>query len=845
MLTATIRGMLAHKLRLILTATSIALGVAFLSGTLMLSSSMQRAFDDLFASVEGGSDTVVRAVSDNDDQVAENERPPVPVDVLDKVMAVGGVATAEGRVEGYALITDSDGKPIQPNGAPTVGTNLSVDPGLRGDIALRSGHAPRGPDQVVVDASSAKKGDLEIGSTVRILFRGADETFTVVGIAGFGDADDLGGSTTAFFELPTAQRLMGETGVFDTIVIEADDGVTPEELTDRVGSTLPGGLEALTGDAVAAERAADVKDGLGFFTTMLIGFAGIALFVGSFIIWNTFSMQVAQRTRELALLRAIGATRRQVLRTILTEAVVLGAAASAIGVVLGVALAHGLSSLFEVFGFTMPALTTALEPRTVLVGLLVGTLTTVVAAVSPARRATRVLPVEALRDAAPTAHRSSRLRIAIGAVLTTGGVAGMLLALLGSASAAVLAVGVVAATLGVTTLAPVFMRALAAVVGWPLRAVGMPGALARQNAMRNPKRTASTAMALVIGLTLVVTVSVFAASLKASFSDVLTRSTNADLYVLTPTSQSPGFSPEVVTTVRQVDGVEIVSPTGFGTGRFAGDNDDFTSVDPVTVEAALDLGMVEGDAGELSDDGVLVREDLAAEHGWSVGDTIPGDFPGGRDVPLEIQGIYDGKGFVNTAYTVTGAAHTRFYPQRLEGTTVVIVEDGADVAAVQSDVEAAIADRPDATVMDQEEFQGAMSSVIDQMVGLVTVMLMLAVVIALLGIVNTLALAVFERTRELGLLRAVGMTRRQVRAMVRWESVVISSIGALLGVGLGTGLGLALVKAVEDQGIERIAVPGSQVMVYVAAAALAGVVAAIAPARRASNVDVLRAVVSD
>jgi len=352
-------------------------------------------------------------------------------------------------------------------------------------------------------------------------------------------------------------------------------------------------------------------------------------------------------------------------------------------------------------------------------------------------------------------------------------------------------------------------------------------------------------MALVIGLALVATVSVFAASLKASFSDVLDSSTNADLYVLTPTPQSPGFSPEVITTVREVDGVETVSPTAFGSGQFAGEGNGFTSVDPATVDKAFDLGMVSGDAGSLTNEGVLVREDLADEQGWEIGDTVVASFPGARRAELEIQGVYDGRGFVNSAYTITRDAHTTFYPQRLEGTTVVIVEDGEDVAVVEDRISEAIADRPDATVMDQEEFQGAMSSVINQMVGLVTVMLLLAVVIALLGIVNTLALAVFERTRELGLLRAVGMTRGQVRAMVRWESVVISTIGALLGAGLGLGLGLALVKAVAEEGIEKIAVPGMQLGVYVIAAALAGVVAAIGPARRASNVDVLRAVVTD
>ncbi|HEX8780543.1 MAG TPA: FtsX-like permease family protein, partial [Nocardioides sp.] len=306
-----------------------------------------------------------------------------------------------------------------------------------------------------------------------------------------------------------------------------------------------------------------------------------------------------------------------------------------------------------------------------------------------------------------------------------------------------------------------------------------------------------------------------------------------------------GYSPVVTEIVRGVDGVETVSPTSFGRAEFDDTATGFTSVDPETVDAALDLGMVEGDAGALTDAGVLVHEEVASARGWDVGDTVPAAFSGGRKEPLEIQGVFDGRGFVNTDYVISGAAHSRFVPGRLEGTAVVLVEEGQDVAAVEDRIADAIADQPDATVMDQAEFQGAMSALIDQLLGLVTVLLLLAVLIALLGIVNTLALSVFERTRELGLLRAVGMTRGQVRAMVRWESVIISVIGALLGAGLGIGLGVALTRALADQGIDQIAIPGVQLGLYVVAAAVAGVLAALGPARRASNVDVLRAVVTE
>ena len=844
MLSATIKGMLAHKLRLVLTATSIALGVAFLAGTLMLSHSMQTAFDNLFADASSGTDTVVRSEIDGEAEAAA-DRAPMPMSLLDEVRRVDGVAVAEGRVEGYALLTDSDGKPMQPSGAPAVGTNLAESTQLRGVSELRSGRAPRRADEVAIDAASAAEGNLDVGSQVRILFQGPAETFTVVGIVGYGDADDLGGATMAYFELRTAQRLMDREGSFDTIVAAAADGVSDEELADQVGAVLPEELEAVTGEAIAEERAEAAKAGLGFFTYALMAFAGIALFVGSFIIWNTFSMQVAQRTRELALLRAIGATRRQVMRTILAEAVLLGLAASALGIALGVGMARALTALMEGLGFSLPAAPLEIRPTTIIAGLVVGTVITVVAALAPARRATTVLPVEALRDAAPSAPRFSGLRLAIGGVLTLAGVAGLLLALFGPAHPAFIGIGVLGAVLGITTLAPLFMRPLAGAVGWPIRARGVSGDLARQNAMRNPKRTASTAMALVIGLTMVATVSVFAASLQASFTDVLANSTKADLYVLTPNSDAKGYSPEVVDIVRAVEGVDVISPTSFGKGRFDGKDVDFTAIDPGTVEQTLELGMVEGEASALTDTGVLVKDDLAEEQGWELGDTIPGAFPGDRTATLEVEGIYDGEGFVNTDYVISGAAHTAYVPDRLEGTAMVLVEPGETVSAVEDRIADALADQPDATVMDQEEFQGAMGALIDQLVTFVTALLLLAVVIALLGIVNTLALSVFERTRELGLLRAVGMSRGQVRAMVRWESVIISVIGALVGAVLGIGLGVALSRALADMGIDQVAVPVPQLGVYVVAAAVAGILAAIGPARRASNVDVLRAVVSE
>src|SRR4051794_38323943 len=718
---ATIKGMLAHRLRLFLTATSIALGVAFLAGTLMLNDSMQRAFDDVFGSVNSGTDVAVRAQAgkvETDDP--DDSRPPIPARTLGLVQGVDGVASAEGSVRGYALLTGSDGKPIQPQGAPTLGGNLATDPALRGDIKLRTGRAPQGPGEVAIDASSAKNGDLSVGDKTQVLFRSPPRTFTVVGTVENAGEDDLGGSTSAYFDLATAQRVLDRQGVYDSIVVKAAGGVSDKALADRVGSALPTGMEALTGQAVADEASDAIKKGLGFLNIALLGFAGIALFVGSFIIWNTFSMQVAQRTRELALLRAIGATRRQVMRAILAEAVILGLVASAVGILLGLGMARGLSALMTTFGLVLPTASLRLQPSTIWIGFLVGTLVTVVAAVAPARRATRVLPIEALRDAAPTAERFSRVRLAIGVVLAAAGVGALMWGLFGSASPLLIPAGVVGVVFGVTTLAPMIVLPLATVIGAPLKRVGLPGDLARQNAMRNPKRTASTAMALVIGLTLVAAVTVFASSLKASFSDVLTTSVKADLYVIAPTPNSAGFSPGVRKVVEGVDGVDAVSGNGYGVVKVAGKVESFASIDPATADRALDLGLAAGKASDLATDGVLVLQKTAEKKGWKVGDVVDAAFAKTGAANLRIDGLYTEKGFVGTNYVISLATHDKYVPDRLESTDLVLVDAGADISTVEQRIEHALVSHPDATVMDQQEFEGALGGFIDQLLSLVT-----------------------------------------------------------------------------------------------------------------------------
>lgn len=849
MWTATMRGMLVHKLRLILTTASITLGVAFLAGTLILGDTTNTAFTQLFTKVNSGTDAVVREkAAFTESSGAGTSRAPIDASVLQQVQSVDGVRVAEGASSGYALLTDNHGNAILPSGgAPTMGYSMPADPGLRGDVKLLTGAAPTGPDEVAIDATSAEMHNIALGSTIKVLLGGPTREFTVVGTVGYGDEKDLGGSTSAYFDSATAQKLVGTPGAFDEIDVKAVDGVSDSELARRLAAVAPPATEAVTGQTVADESAAAVNGELKFLNILLSTFAAVALFVGSFIIWNTFSMIVTQRSREIALLRAVGATRGQVLRSLLGEALLLGFAASTIGIVLGIAVSKGLTSLMDLLGFSLPSTSTQILPRTIVLSLFVGMVVTVVAALVPAVRATKVLPVEALREAVPGSDRPSRLRAAAGAVLGGLGLAALLMALYADGGVTLFGLGVLAIVTGVIMLAPITARPLVALIGRPLRLRGAPGELAQQNAMRNPRRTASTATALMIGLALVVSMGVFASSLKASFGGILDDSTNADLYVTPSSSQAPGFSPSDIQVVAGVPGVETISPTGFGPARFAGQNSSYDSIDPATVNALLNLDISAGSAVDLGTGEVLVAKPAADKNHWRLGDIVSSEFAATGKHDLRIAGIFDRTdGFLNSDYVISIAAQNRYAgSDQLVTNGLVRVAAGADITHVQSDIAAALSDHPDAKVLDQQGFADEIGGIVDNLLVLVTVMLLLAVVIALLGIVNTLTLSVFERTRELGLLRALGMTDGQVRSMVRWESVLISLMGALVGAALGIGLGLALSQALRDQGIKAISIPVLQVGLYIALAGVAGVLAAVAPARRAARVDILKAVVTE
>jgi putative ABC transport system permease protein len=499
----------------------------------------------------------------------------------------------------------------------------------------------------------------------------------------------------------------------------------------------------------------------------------------------------------------------------------------------------------DAVGLALPSTSLQVPSVAIWGSVLIGTVVTVVAALVPARRATKVLPIEALRESAPGGEKPSRRRAVVGLAVLGAGAAGMLSALYGDAGMLVFGVGLLAAMVGVIVALPLVVRPLAAAIAAPLRLRGMPGELARQNATRNPRRTSATAAALMIGLTLVVSLGVFASSLKASFGDVLSDKTNADLYVATSSAQAPGFSPSVLDAVKGVDGVDEVSGTGWGEARFDGHGSGYSSVDPTNAEEVMNLDVTQGSVADLGKDGVVVAKSAATDNGWKLGDTITAEFAASGKHELEVVGVYAGKGWIGDDFVLSLDQQNAFAGPQLVGNAMITLAPGADEAAVEDAIATALADHPDAQVLDQEGFEKEASGFIDGLLTFMTIMLALAVLIALLGIVNTLALSVFERTRELGLLRAVGMTRSQVRAMVRWESAVISLIGAVSGAALGIGIGLALSQILKDEGIKSISVPVGQIAVYVALAAVAGVLAAIGPARSAAKVDVLKAVVAD
>jgi putative ABC transport system permease protein len=841
---ATLKSLLAKKVRLALTALAVVLGVGFMAGTYVLTDTMNKAFDEVFTTATQNVDVVVRAVSAFEPNQAGpggggDQRNPVPGTLISLVESVPGVATVDGSVSGYAQLVDpKTGEAIGATGAPNLGVSWNEDSTA---LTLKAGEPPANDQQVAIDAATAAKHDLSVGDRVQVLFVGPPQEFTISGIVGFGNADNLAGATLAVFDVQTAQEVFGHPNEYDELNVVGETGVSADELRDRVAARLPDGYEAVTGATIAQQNSDQLKQALGFLQTALLVFAFVALFVGAFIIFNTFSIIVAQRTRELALLRALGASRRQVTVSVMLEAAVVGLVASAVGVGAGVLIAIGLQAMLKGFGIDLPSTSTQLLPRTIIVSIVVGTVVTFASSVIPARRASKVAPIQAMRDGAPASGASLRRRVITAVAITVAGVAALAFGLFGGSSnaGALVGLGALLTFLGVAGLAPLVARPLAAGIGAPLARLGVSGKLGRENAMRSPRRTASTAAALMIGLGLVSFVAVFAASLRSSSAAALDETLRSD-FVLSTSGFTP-FSPQLAKDLRLRPELGAVSPIRQGQVLIDGTAAIVTGVDPPTIGQVASIGMESGSIDSLGRGDVLVYEAVARAHGWAVGDTIRIEFARTGVQELTVGGIFSDNRVLDDL-AVSNLTYARNYADVLDGMVFVTAAPGVSIAEARAAIEEVAAAYPNVEVNDQAQFKERTAGFIDQILALVSALLGLAILIALFGIVNTLGLSIFERTRELGLLRAVGMSRRQVRSMIRSESVIIAVLGAVLGVAVGVLFGVAMQRALADSGVSKLSIPPVQLLTYVVLAALAGVLAAILPARRAARLNVLQAI---
>jgi putative ABC transport system permease protein len=840
MFRAALRGVLARKVRLLLTGLAIVLGVGFMAGTYVLTDTMTSAFDQLVETGTSSIDVLVRAENEFTAQSSSlEERESMPDSVLATVEDVPGVERAVGDVLGYAqIVNPHTDDAIGTLGPPTAGSAWND---LNGFAVKPGGSIPHGPDEVVIDAATAEANDIAVGDRIRILFEGPPGEFTVVGLAGYGDSDSLFGATWALFDLPTAQHVLDREGMLDSVSVVAEPGVSSTTLRDRVAAVLPGGAEAVTAATAAGEQQDQVNEGLGFLRTAFLVFAFVALFVGAFMIFNTFAITVAQRTRELALFRAIGASGRQVMISVVAEALIIGVVASIVGVIVGIGIAALLKGLLGAVGFEIPPASIVIAPRTFIVSILVGTIVTLVAAVVPARRAARVAPIEALREAQDRPGRSLRFRLIAGLIGLALGVVPLLYGLFGTPSNALSLVGfgVAFTFIGVAMLTPLVARPVASALGAPVRATGVPGKLGRENAMRNPRRTAATASALMIGLGLVVFVAVFGASARASVNATLDRTVKAD-FILTSSTFS-GFSTAAADTLRDIPDVETVSQVRQAETKIEGSTSFVSGIDPATFSQVSSLGITSGTIDTLADGGIAVYDQVANDNGWTVGDTIAVEFPATGTVDLDVVAIYEESGIAGD-YVIDLGTFSRNVRQNLDVFVLVKSASGADTAAVRRDIQTALAPFPNVEVQDQAGFRDKYASFLGQVLNLVTALLLFAVIIALFGVMNTLYLSIYERTRELGLLRAVGMGRRQTRSMVRWEAIIISVMGAVFGVVIGIAFGWALQQALAPRGFTDLGIPGGQIVFYVLLAAILGVVFAVFPARRAARLNILEAV---
>ncbi|HEX4806316.1 MAG TPA: FtsX-like permease family protein [Conexibacter sp.] len=853
MLALTLRGIATRKLRTALTAFAVVLGIALVSGTYLLTDTINSAFDEVFQTANKGVDVVVTparlfGTGGGGGNQGSTAPAPLPASVLERIRRVPGVAFASGSVQGLGQIYDKHDKPIVPNGPPMF--IFDVTPKRFDPFVWVAGRPPAAAEEVTLDKFSADRAGYKVGDAVKLSGQGPQERFRLSGIAKFGTASSLGGAAIAIVTRPTAERLLNLHDQFTTIDVAADRGTTPTELATAIRAVLPASVATVrTGAQQAASDSQDIKDNLSFLRTFLFVFAGIALFVGAFLIANTFSITVAQRTRELALLRMIGASARQVLRAVVGEALAIGLLASAVGLLAGFGIAPGLQGLFSLFGADVPSNGIVVESRTIVVSLLLGTLITVLSALGPALRATRVPPMAAMQESAALPRgRAARWRTPLASAVAVLGVVILCLGLFGSATggsaAGLVGAGAAIVFIGVGLLASHVVRPIAYAVGAPLeRLRGVGGRLARENAARNPRRTAATSAALMIGVALVAFMTIFAAGLKASIANAVDAGLRGQLVIQSSNFQEVPASARG--TLASVPGVTTVSGVAFSKAIVAGKGRPTVSgVDPDTFDQVFHVNWVHGSPASISTlapGQALVAKRWAQSNHVAVGDRLALTTPTHARLTEVVTGVYDDRASTLGQLTLPNAVLHRFFNVRGDAFLLAATAPGADVAAVKDRAAVVMRARyPSLEVQTKDEFVNRAKGQVNRLLALIYVLLALALLISLFGIVNTLVLAIHERTRELGMLRAIGTSRRQVRQIVRFESVITAMIGAVLGVALGAIFAVLVTIPLESDGY-AISIPVAQLIVLLVLAAIFGVVAAIWPARRAAKLDVLQA----
>lgn len=854
-----LRGLLGRKLRAVLTALAVILGVAMISGTFVLTDTINNAFDSLFTDSYAGTDVVISGTQAFETDFAQP--PPFDESLFDEVIAVDGVDAAVRAIQDFAQLTDKQGDPITTGGAPTLAFGLDTESDSYErftPLILVDGDWPLEPGEVAIDPGTADDEGYEVGDTIGIRASGPVEDFEIVGIAKFGSVDSIGGATVAYFSIDEAQRVFEKEGQLDGIQIASDTNTSSAALIDRLQPILPAQTAAVTAAEQAESDSSDVEEFTSFIQYFLLAFGGIALFVGAFVIFNTLSITVAQRTREFATLRTLGASRRQVLGSVILEAFVIGFLASVVGLFLGLLLASGLNAVFVSFGIDLPTSGTVFATRTIVVSLIVGTLVTVIAGIIPALRATRVAPIAAVREGAtPPVGRLARFAPTFSVLLVVGALVPVLLGMfwtsLGTGwGLGLIGLGVVLLFFGIALVSARLVEPIAAILGVVSERIGgVSGRLARENAVRNPSRTASTAAALMIGLTLVTFVAVIAKGLTSSVQDAIDEQLAADYALVSEngfTPFEPGVDAQLDTdpalTVSPVRGENARALLRSSLGEERVDAQ-LTGVDPSTVATVYSFAWEDGSdetVATLAPDAAVLERDFASDNNLATGDAFQIQAPSGDVVDLTVAGTYDAPEFWAMLGEVTVPIETFdaliASPRNLY---TFLAADGGVADSTTMALEATLAaDFPGIEVDTRTDFKDRFEQNVSQFLNLLFVLLALSVIVSLFGMVNTLVLSVFERTRELGMLRAVGMTRRQARRMIRHESVITALIGAAVGIPLGIGLAAIITARLSDQGFS-FSVPWDQVVIFAIVAVIAGILAAVFPARRAARLNVLRA----